>query len=139
MSEEDAHPEFGRLREVLEREAWRVDYRPADDRSPGPSRIVLTHELSGERSFSVPDETQFESVVSRILGLSEIKSIRERPKALEHATLLGRLRVTGLGNRLPREAMADIGSVLRSVGLISEAEEDWLAMAGAAWSEDATD
>ena len=135
MSSASTPHDVVRLQEALRDDGWYVSYEPVGPQAPGRFKIVMSHELSGERSFSVPDQDAIGPIVASILGSSEVAAVHRRPRRTKHSVLLGRLRVTALAHRLSRRTLADIGSVLRSVGIISDDEELWLGEAGGAWSD----
>ncbi len=102
-------------------------------RFPENRVITLTHQLTSEHHFTVRPDDDLDATAEKILNDPEIGRIASRPADLEHGVLLGRLRVVAQGWKLEPGALGDIGSALRSVGVITESEEDWLHSAGAAW------
>lgn len=122
------------LRDLLEPDGWTVSFT-ARERFPDNRVIRLSHQLTSEHEFVVLPGDDIDRMAQRILSQPEIGRIKSRPEDLQHGELLGRLRMIAEGWRLEPDALGSIGSVLRSVGVISEVEEDWLQSAGPAWSD----
>jgi hypothetical protein len=123
------------LARLLAPYGWTVTFADGGVRFPDNRVITLSHELTSEPHFNVPPNGDLDATAQTILRDAEIGRIASRPADLQHGVLLGRLRVVAQGWTLQPDVLGDIGSVLRSVGVISESEEDWLQSAGAAWSD----
>ena len=121
------------LARFLEPDGWTVTFGDGVGRFPENRVITLTHQLTSEHHFTVRPDDDLDATAEKILNDPEIGRIASRPADLEHGVLLGRLRVVAQGWKLEPGALGDIGSALRSVGVITESEEDWLHSAGAAW------
>lgn len=122
------------LRDLLEPDGWTVSFG-ARERFPDNRVIGLSHQLTSSRDFVLLPGDDIDGVAHGILSHPEIGRIKSRPEDVQHGELLGRLRMIAEGWRWEADALGSIGSVLRSVGVISEAEEDWLRSAGPAWSD----
>jgi hypothetical protein len=112
-----------------------VSFTDGGERFPENRVIKLSHELTAEHGFVAVPGDDIDATAEGILNHPEIARIASRPGDLQHGVLLGRLRMIAMGWKWEPDALGSIGSVLRSVGVISESEEDWLRSAGAAWSE----
>jgi hypothetical protein len=119
----------------LEPDGWIVHFAARGERFPDNRVITLSHALTSEHHFVARPGDDLDAIVASILSDAEISRIASRPDDIQQSVLLGRLRTIGQRWKWEPNALGDIGSVLRSVGVLSESEEDWLQSAGAAWSD----
>lgn len=74
--------------------------------------------------------------MDRALDRREFRVIAEAPKEPPHASLLGKIRTAAQVSHWSPEVVATVARVLQSEDLLTEAEAEWLEMAGPAWTED---
>lgn len=120
------------LRRELEPRGWKLQVSTEDSEY---DTVILEHPLTTPFEFSFNSNEPTGATVSRLLQRTEFGAIADAPDALPHVQLLGKLRsvapVWGWDDR----ALTGIARVLRSEGLLTEAEADWLEAAGPAWAD----
>jgi hypothetical protein len=114
------------LQEALEPAGWRVETSSSD---PHSVRIVLQHPLSSEIVVSLPYDQATAAFAETFLTRSEFDVVAKAPE-VPHATLIGKIRDAAGAWGWDRADIAGIARILRSEELLTEAEADWLELAG---------
>lgn len=72
-----------------------------------------------------------ERIVTRILASHEVAVVRQAPKSMTHASLLGELRNSARAWDWPTNTLAQLAVALHQHGVLNQEEMEWLANAGA--------
>jgi hypothetical protein len=122
------------LRSELEPEGWRISLTPGTPRFSIRLSHDLTHEY-GPVYLSATDADSTRRAVRGILSTREVRVIKERPRDIPHAALLGLLREWLWGYKLGESAVVTLARRLRLCGVITDIECEWLEDAGPAWDD----
>lgn len=99
--------------------------------------IDIRHALTSDHAFVFDnedaDKTRF---LERCLSQREFRVIASRPPEIEHESLLRKLRACAQGFRWEHTEVATVARMLRNEGVLTDAEAEWLELAGPAWSEE---
>jgi hypothetical protein len=116
----------------LRKQGWRVEVRS----SSADIEIDLEHPASTRYEINLlrgnRDNACF---LDRVFGHREFRVVASRPTEMPHTKLLRDLRRVAQARTWPEHGLVLVAGVLAENDLLSEAEAEWLAAAGPAWSE----
>jgi hypothetical protein len=103
-------------------------------------RIGLEHPLTSVFALNFENSDEDHSdFVARTLRHREFRMIEARPAEIPHASLIQKVRSAAQFGRWDPDVVELVARILRSESLLTDAEAEWLEMAGRAWMEDEGD
>lgn len=119
-----------RIRRALEPHGWSVDV----EHSAGRVYLTVDHCLSTPYGLGFAnDGSDHTDFISDFLLAPEFSFVERRPEEISHASLLKKIRQAGQANLWDSSVIVVLARVLRSEGLLTRVEADWLSTAGPAW------
>jgi len=120
------------LRASLEPAGWRLSLVD----TAAFFSVEFEHPLSTPFTASFRrDASNHSEAVARLLARHEFSAVAAAPPIMANLGLIRNLRAAAAQRAWDASVLIDIASILYQDGVLSEEEADWLAAAGASWSE----
>lgn len=129
--EELAQAAYARARVEVGGDGWEIEL---EDVHPPWIRLHFNHELSASFTLTLTTERDVLAGLDDALTQPEFRIISQGPRPAPHASLLRMLRQrSGMYGWAPN-VLGEVAATLAVLGLLTEAEAEWLRTAGVPWN-----